>query len=77
VFESFGWSSRTIDGHDLAQLDDALEAAQNSDEPMAIICQTIKGRGVSFMEDDNNWHYRAPNQDEFERAMKELALRYA
>ena len=77
VFESFGWSSRTIDGHDLAQLDDALEATRNSDQPMAIICQTIKGRGVSFMEDDNNWHYRAPNQDEFERAMKELALRYA
>lgn len=77
VFESFGWFSRTIDGHDLPQLDDALQAARIAAKPTAIICKTIKGRGVSFMEDDNNWHYRAPSQDEFERAMKELASRHA
>lgn len=77
IFESFGWASRTIDGHDLEQIDEALSFAKKSSKPTAIICRTIKGRGVTFMEDDNNWHYRSPNQDEFDQAMAELARRYA
>ena len=45
-----------------------------SGKPLAIIAHTVKGKGVSFMEDDNNWHYRAPTADEVLRAHKELGL---
>ena len=45
-----------------------------SGKPAAIIAHTVKGKGVSFMEDDNNWHYRAPNAKEVEAAMAELGL---
>ena len=77
IFESFGWRSATVDGHDLIELDQAILTAKQSSRPTAIICKTTKGNGVSFMEDDNNWHYRAPSQEEFDRAVAELMRRYA
>ena len=43
-------------------------------KPTAIIAHTVKGKGVSFMEDDNNWHYRIPNEDELRRAKQELGV---
>jgi len=74
-WRSFGWSVREIDGHDMAQLVDALsKLPDGSGRPVAIIAHTVKGKGVSFMEDDNNWHYRIPNRDEVEAAKKELGL---
>ena len=45
-----------------------------SGKPVAIIAHTVKGKGVSFMEDDNNWHYKVPNKDELNKAKKELGL---
>ena len=72
-WEAFGWETCEIDGHDL----DALVATMawgpsGSGRPRAIIAHTVKGRGVSFMEDDNNWHYRIPTADEVLKAAQEL-----
>jgi alpha-L-fucosidase 2 len=60
----------------LAEIRAALTCAElsNRTKPLAIIAHTVKGRGVSFMEDDNNWHYRIPNAEEFTAARKELGV---
>jgi transketolase len=72
---SFGWDAHEIDGHDVVAVAAALADVPNgSGKPVALIAHTVKGRGVSFMEDDNNWHYRAPTAEEVERAHKELGL---
>ena len=72
-WQSFGWDASEIDGHNLEQLIDALENAKNNKEkPTAIIAHTIKGKGISFMEDDNNWHYKTPSPEELKLALKEL-----
>ncbi len=75
-WEAFGWESYEVDGHDFAEIRAALTCAVLPDrnKPLAIIAHTIKGRGVSFMEDDNNWHYRIPNAEELAAARKELAV---
>ena len=70
-FAAFGWSAREVDGHDIAALAAALENfPDGSGQPVAIVAHTIKGRGVSFMEDDNNWHYRVPTADEVAAAKR-------
>lgn len=72
---AFGWDVREIDGHDIGALADAMQRVPNgSGKPVALIAHTVKGKGVSFMEDDNNWHYRAPTADEVVKARKELGL---
>lgn len=72
---SFGWSAYEVDGHDLVSLVTSLkQVPDGSGKPVAIIAHTIKGKGVSFMEDDNNWHYRMPCDSEVEAAKKELGL---
>jgi transketolase len=72
---AFGWDAREIDGHDVGALAAAMQAVPNgSGKPVALIAHTVKGKGVSFMEDDNNWHYRAPTADEVVKARKELGL---
>jgi len=72
---AFGWDAREIDGHDVAALADAMQRVPNgSGKPVALIAHTVKGKGVSFMEDDNNWHYRAPTAEEVVKARKELGL---
>jgi transketolase len=72
-WQSFGWIAREIDGHDYASLFESMEdACAANGGPTAIVARTIKGRGVSFMEDDNNWHYRIPNDDELQAALVEL-----
>jgi transketolase len=71
-FAAFGWDAHDVDGHDI----DAIVHRLNhraSGKPTAIIAHTIKGRGVSFMQDDNNWHYRIPNEKELTAALAELA----
>jgi transketolase len=75
-WEAFGWESYEVDGHDFAEIKTALACADlpNRDRPLAVVAHTIKGRGVSFMEDDNNWHYRIPNADELATARKELGV---
>ncbi|MEE0835584.1 MAG: transketolase, partial [Clostridia bacterium] len=61
-FESFGWNVCVIDGHDFDQIDSAVKSAKScKGKPTAIICNTVKGRGVSFMENSVGWHGKAPN----------------
>jgi transketolase len=74
-WEAFGWSAKEIDGHDLAALVDVLRAVPDgSGKPVAVVCRTVKGKGISFMEDDNNWHYRIPTEDEYRASLRELGL---
>lgn len=74
-WKSFGWSAYEIDGHNMNEVVDALSNfPDGSGKPVAVIAHTVKGKGVSFMEDDNNWHYRIPNEREVIKARKELGL---
>lgn len=74
-WKAFGWHTQEVDGHDLIELQLAIkDAYREKDKPTAIIAHTVKGKGVSFMEDDNNWHYRAPTAEEVLLAKKELNL---
>jgi transketolase len=74
-WQSFGWDAHEIDGHDVGLLARQMENVPNgSGRPVALIAHTIKGKGVSFMEDDNNWHYRAPTAEEVRLARAELGL---
>jgi transketolase len=73
-FQSFGWNSARIDGHDFRQIKSALATAKKSDQPFAIIADTIKGKGIKMMEDDNNWHYRIPSKEEVDSAFEELGI---
>ena len=74
-WRAFGWDAMEVDGHDVGKLAELMSNVPNgSGKPVAIIAHTVKGKGVSFMEDDNNWHYRAPNTDEVVKAFKELGL---
>jgi transketolase len=73
-WESFGWHVTDIDGHDLDQLLDALKKAQKvRGQPAVIIAHTVKGKGVSFMENNVDFHGKAPNAEQLEKALKELA----
>jgi transketolase len=73
-FEAFGWHVIEIDGHDYqAIVDGCAQAAAVTGKPTLIVADTVKGKGVSFMEGQYGWHAKVPSTDEFERAMAELA----
>ena len=72
-FEAFGWSVQEIDGHDIQAIIDAIDNTNESEKPNVIIAKTIKGKGVSFMENQVGWHGKAPNEDEYKQAMEELS----
>lgn len=72
-FRAFGWHVIEIDGHDLKAVDDAfIEAKNTKGKPTAILAHTIKGKGVSYMENTHDWHGLAPNDEQLEIALKEL-----
>lgn len=72
-FEAFGWHAISIDGHDFGQIFDALDAARaETEKPTAIIAKTVKGKGVSYMEDQAGWHGKAPGEEEAKQAVQEL-----
>ena len=71
-FRAFGWDVRGVDGHSIQQLTEALAARPAERRPLAVIANTIKGRGVSFMEDVAKWHHGVPSDAEYAAAMKEL-----
>lgn len=72
-FESFRWEARLIDGHDLSQIEKALDSARKAKgKPQVIIADTVKGKGVSFMEHNIGWHGAAPKKEEAEKAVQEL-----
>lgn len=72
-FSAFGWRALEVDGHDFSELHRALSTPpEDNGVPTAVIAHTVKGKGVTFMEDDNNWHYRIPTADEVRAACGEL-----
>ncbi len=72
-FAAFGWNVIQIDGHDFDQIDAAFTAAEAcKGKPTAIIAKTVKGKGVSFMENQVGWHGKAPNAEQYQQAMDEL-----
>jgi len=72
-WQSFGWHAKEVDGHDLKQLMDALDEAEKvKGKPQVIIAHTIKGKGVSFIENQVKWHGIAPKKEELKKALKEL-----
>lgn len=76
-FEAFGWHVINIDGHNYAEIEAALAEAKTVDKPVAVIAQTIKGKGVSYMENAVNWHGAAPNDELYAVAMQELTAALA
>jgi len=71
-FKAFGWNVQVIDGHDFNQIIDAMENAKKSKKPNMIIANTIKGKGVSFMENQVGWHGKAPNEEQYKKAINEI-----
>ena len=71
-FEAFGFNTIVIDGHDFDQIENAVEQAKKSDKPTAVIANTTKGKGVSYMENKVNWHGSAPNDEQYAQAISEL-----
>ena len=80
-FEAFGWNVLEVDGHDFDALekafDQADEWANSTQKPTCLVANTVKGKGVSFMENQAGWHGKAPNAQEFENAMQELQAHVA
>ena len=72
-FKAFGFEVMVIDGHDFEQIEAAYQKARaTKGKPFAIVAKTVKGNGVSFMENQASWHGTAPNQEQYEMAVKEL-----
>lgn len=72
-FEAFGWNVLTINGHDYDEIKNALKTARaTKGKPTAVIMKTVKGKGVSYMENSVKWHGVAPNEEEYEKANSEL-----
>src|SRR4051812_3462618 len=70
--EAFGWDALVIDGHDLAEIDEAFARARDADRPTAIVARTLKGKGVSFIEDKPGWHGKTLSAEEAKRALAEI-----
>ena len=76
--EAFGFAVKQIDGHDFDQIEAAFaQAKETKGKPFAIVMKTTKGKGVSFMEDNAGWHGKAPNDEEYAKAMAELTAQLA
>ena len=72
-FRSFGFEIIKIDGHDIEEIIKAFEVARNiKEKPTCIIAKTIKGKGISYMENQVGWHGKAPNEEQYKEAIKEL-----
>lgn len=72
-FEAFGWNVLVIDGHDIEAIIDAIEKAKNfKGKPTVVVCNTVKGKGVSFMENQASWHGTAPSKEQCEEALAEI-----
>lgn len=72
-FEAFGWNVLSIDGHSIGEIINAIEEAKNhKGKPTVVICKTIKGKGVSFMENEASWHGTAPSKEQCAQALAEI-----
>jgi len=70
--EAFGWEAVAVDGHDQAAMHAAVMGRRGG-RPLLLVCRTVKGKGVSYMENVAIWHYRSPNKDEYQQGLRELA----
>jgi len=73
-FRAFGWAVKTVNGHNFAELTDALSKPAEIGKPTCVIANTVKGKGVSFMEDVAKWHHGVPSDAELKQALSELDL---
>jgi len=73
-WKSFGWDTAVVDGHNVKQLFEAFSSVGINNKPSAIIANTTKGKGVSFMENSLLWHYRVPRGEEYLKALEELSI---
>jgi transketolase len=71
-WQAFGWSVRTVDGHDCTELAKVLSAPPSPGKPTLVVANTVKGKGVSFMEHNAKWHHRVPSEQELRAALTEL-----
>lgn len=72
-FEAFGWAVRPVDGHDVPALIDTFHAVPfETGKPSMVIARTVKGKGISFMENDPKWHHHVPTDEQYEQAQREL-----
>ena len=71
-WKTFGWDVQEINGHNFQEIHKSFNLTIEQENPSLIIAHTIKGKGVSFMEDNNNWHYKTPNEIELKNALSEL-----
>jgi transketolase len=73
-FRAFGWAVKIVNGHDFAELTDAMGKPAEIGKPTCVIANTVKGKGVSFMEDVAKWHHGVPSETEMKQALSELDL---
>ena len=74
-WKAFGWNVISVDGHNFEQIENAVEQAKaTKDKPTVIVAKTIKGKGVSFMENEAGWHGNAPSAEQAQKALEELEV---
>ena len=71
-WKSFGWHTKEVDGHNLLEIQTHLKLDEHSDKPKAIIAKTIKGKGLSFAENNNEWHHKVLTKKNYEMAIAEI-----
>lgn len=71
-FQAFGWNVIEVDGHNISMIIGTVQKTTQYNRPTVIICHTIRGKGVSFMEHAIQWHYLSPSREHFDKALKEL-----
>ena len=71
-WKAFGWNVKEVDGNNCKELEKVLNETKEENKPTVIIANTIKGKGIYFMENNIVWHYRAPQGEDYENAIKEL-----
>jgi transketolase len=74
-FRLFGWDVREIDGHDIGQIVAAFDAPRVAGKPRVLVAHTVKGKGITFMENNNEWHHNRLTKANYELALAELGLR--
>ena len=73
-WRSFGWRVKEINGHNFHSLEKVLRDFKKNPKATVVVCRTIKGKGIKFMENNNLWHYRSPDKNELIRAKEELKI---
>lgn len=73
-FESFGWDVKEVDGHNIAQIVEAFETPRQNGMPRVLVAHTVKGKGISFMENNNEWHHNRLTKTTYDLAMAELGF---